>query len=167
MVFGKRIWRQGIYQQHHLFFSKWTGLNLHYFSFFKHVCRRDSVIPAALHPFNIISLPFKDSKNWYASFMTLACRDFKTESCKSTFIVVTSRVESSFSASIIEELKYLLKALFSIFFELAFVLRTNGCHRRVMFFGTITDSVPCFDRTSDILAVDWALKASHIRKLFW
>ena len=76
------------------------------------------------------------------------------ESRKSNFIVVKSLVGSSFSSSINEELKYLLKALFSIFFKLAFVVRSNGCNRCVMFFGTITDSIPCFDRTSDIFSID-------------
>ena len=99
--------------------------------------------------------------------MTLACRSIETESRKSPFIFVTPRVESSFSASIIEDLKYLLKAHLSIFFKLAFVVRSNGCNRCIMFFGTITDSIPCFDRISDTMIVDWALKASNIRKLFW
>ena len=93
---------------------------------------------------------FKDTKNCYTSFLTLPCRGFKTESRKSTFYVVTSRVGSSFSASIIEELKYLLKALFSIFFKLAFV-DSYSCNRCVMFFGNVTDSISCFDRTSDTL----------------
>ena len=103
--------------------------------------------------------------------MILACRGFKVESCKSAFIVVsqkkTSRVGCFFSASIIEDLKNLLKAFFSILFKLAFVVTSSGCERCVMFFGTITDSISCFDRTSDKLAVEWALKASHIRILFW
>ena len=86
--------------------------------------------------------------------MTLACRSIETESRKSPFIFVTPRVESSFSASIIEDLKYLLKAHLSIFFKLAFVVRSNGCNRCIMFFGTITDSIPCFDRISDTMIVD-------------
>ena len=99
--------------------------------------------------------------------MTLACRGFKTESHKLSFIVVTSWVRSSFSASIFEELNYLLKTPFLIFFKIVFVVRSNGFNRCVMFFGTIIDSIFCFDRASDTLAVDWALKASHVRRLFW
>ena len=69
--------------------------------------------------------------------MTLTCRGYETESRNSTFIVVTSRIGSSFNASIIEELKCLLKALLSVFLKIAFVVRSNGCERFVMFFGTI------------------------------
>ena len=87
-------------------------------------------------------------------FHDISYRDVKTENRKSTFIVMTSRVGSSCGASTIEELKYLLKALFSIFFNLAFVIRSNGCNRCAMFFGTITESILCFDRTSDTLAAD-------------
>ena len=114
--------------------------------------------------------------------MTLACRGFKTESHKSTFIVMTSWVRSKIlyresyiisfvrsflSASITEELKYSLKALFPIFFKLAFVVRSTGCNRCVMLFGTITDSIPCFDRTSNTLILDWVLKVPHIGSISW
>ena len=97
--------------------------------------------------------------------MTMTCRSFKVESHESTFIAVTSRVGSSFSVSTIEVLKYLLKALFSIFFELVFVVRSNGCNRCVMLFRTITYSIPCFDKTPDTLVIGCALKVSHIRRL--
>ena len=97
--------------------------------------------------------------------MTLACRGFKTESHKLTCIVVTLWVRSSFRASIFEELNYLLKTPFLIFFKIVFLVRSNGFNICVMFFGTIIDSIFCFDRASDTLAVDWALKASHIGRL--
>ena len=76
------------------------------------------------------------------------------EKRRSTFIVVTSQARSFFSASINEELKDLLKALVLILFKQAFVVRSNGSKRCVMFFGIITDSILCFDRTSDTLVVD-------------
>ena len=99
--------------------------------------------------------------------MIWACRSFKTETRNSSLVAVTSRVGSSFTASVIEGLKYLLKAIFSIFFKLEVVVRSNGCNTCVMFFGTITDSVLCFHRTSDRLTVDSDLIASNIRKLFY
>ena len=119
-----------------------------------------------LHPFNITSLPFKDSKNWYVSFVTFACRGLKTEIRKLTFIVVSPRVGSSFSASIIEELTYLLKVFFSIFFKLVFVVRSNGCKRcGVMFFGIWYPNrfnyVLWHCRTSDTLTVDWAISVPY------
>ena len=86
--------------------------------------------------------------------MRLGCRGCEMEKRRSTFIVVTSQARSFFSASINEELKDLLKALVLIFFKQAFVVRSNGCNRCVMFFGIITDSILCFDRTSDTLVVD-------------
>ena len=95
----------------------------------------------------------------------MTCRSFKVESHESAFIAVTSWVGSSFSVSTIEVLKYLPKALFSIFFELVFVVRSNNCNRCVMLFGTTTDSIPCFDKASDTLVIGCALKASHIRRL--
>ena len=51
------------------------GLNLHYFHSSRVFAEEIPLIHAVLHPFNITSLPY-----WYASCMTLACRDFKTES---------------------------------------------------------------------------------------
>ena len=68
--------------------------------------------------------------------------------------VVASRARSSFRASIIEKLKYSLKAHLSTLFNIAFAVRSNDCNRCAMFFGSITDSVLCFDRTSDTLAID-------------
>ena len=83
------------------------------------------------------------------------------------FIAVTSRVRSSLSAFIIEELKDSPKSLFSIFFKLAFIVRSNGCIRCVMFFGTIRDSIFCFDTISDTLAVDCILKEPYITRFVW
>ena len=65
-----------------------------------------------------------------------------------------SRTQYSFRASIIEELKYLLQAHLSTLFNIAFAVRSNGCNRCAMFFGSITDSILCFDRTSDTLTID-------------
>ena len=118
------MWTKGIYQQHNLFFSLENGFKFTLFSFFLRVSRIDSVIPATLHPFNISSLPFKDSKSCHASFMmTLTWRDFKTESCTSTFIVVTSREGIFFQCFHIWRAKrYLLIDFFSIFFKLVLIV---------------------------------------------
>ena len=146
-----------------MFFSKRMGLNLHYF----HSSRVFAEwIPLSLllsiHSISLLCL-LKIRKIGTPLSWHWHVEASRRELVKSTFIVVTSRVGSSFSASIIEELKYLLKALLSIFFKLAFVVRSNGWNRCVIFFGTITDSIPCFYRTSDTLAVDWALEVSHIK----
>ena len=93
----------GIYQQD-LFFSKKMGLNLHYFHYFRVFAE---VIPLSLL-LSIHSIsPLCILKVWKISTPLSwhwQCRGFKTESRKSTFIVVTSRVVPSLSASITEEL---------------------------------------------------------------
>ena len=87
---------------------------------------------------------------------------------KSTLIAVTSHVGSFLNSFNIEEQEYSLKAFFSNFFKLLFVVRSSGFSKWVMFFGSITTLMPWLAKVSLTFVVDCALNdASHINSLFW
>ena len=100
-----------------------------------------TAIPAALQPALMIYFPFLDLRCWYISVITFVWRSFKVNKRRSPLMVVTSRSGSFVRASVIEDVKNSLKARFSYFLKDAFVVKSNGCSKWVIFFGTMTDSI--------------------------
>ena len=100
-----------------------------------------TVIPAALHPALMIYFPFLDLRCWYISVITFVWRSFKVNKGMSPLMVVLSRSGSFVRASVIEDVKNSLKPRFSYFLKDAFVVKSNGCSKWVIFFGTMTDSI--------------------------
>ena len=111
--------------------------------------------------------PFSDCRNSCVFLITLACSGFKVESRRSTSVVVTSRFGSRSISFVIAFVKYSLKHFFSIFFTDAFLVRSSGWSRWLIFLGTITWTI--FKRSSSLvtLSVDWALNASQSMSAFW
>ena len=124
-------------------------------------------MPAALQPALITSQPFSDCRNSYTFLITLACSGFKVESRRSSSIVVTSRFGSRSISFVIAFVKYSLKYFFCIFFTDAFVVKSRGWNRWLIFLGTMTRTI--LKRSSSLvtLSVDWALNASQSMTAFW
>ena len=123
-------------------------------------------MPAALQPALITSQSFSDCRNSYTFLITLACSGFKVESRRSTSILVTPRFGSR-SISFVIAFVYSLKHFLSFFFTYAFVVKSKGWSRWVIFVGTMTWTI--FKRSSSLatLSVDSALNASQRMGAFW
>ena len=115
------MWTKGIYQQNNLFFSKRKGLDLHYFH---SSCVLAEWIPLSLllsiHSISLFCL----LKIWKVA-MPLSWHWHEETSRQKVvrrfLLLLHGEKGSTFSASIFEELRYLLKAFFSIFFKLVFI----------------------------------------------